>query len=532
MTSSSASPVRRLGRAALAGACAFSAIAVAVAGAPGPATAATTPAASTPPAPATFSVTSFDGTTITGDYFTAPAVAGGHRAPTVLFGPGWGGAAYDDPTMPTSTAGGTIGVAPLLAAGYNVVSWNPRGFHTSTGRAEADSALYEGRDASAIVSWVAQRSWAQLDHPGDPRVGMVGGSYGGEVQWAAAAVDHRIDAIAPDISWNSLVTSLDPNNTAKTGWDTLLYGGAQLAGQRDDPLIDAAFAGGLTSFRATPADLTFLGATGRHDLAARVKTPALILQGTVDTLFPLDEGAANYAELARNHVPVKEVWFCGGHGACLTSPGDTSVIQRDTLAWLAHYLKRQSVSTGPGFEWVDQTGSWHSAPTLRTRRTAGGVRATGSGTLALVKAGGSGPYTGPGAAQLGPEAIVVATPATNAVDVPIHFARATSVLGAPRLSLTYSGRAPRADARVLAQIVDDRTRVVLGSQITPIPVTLDGKRHQVSLPLEYLAATARAGSAFTLQLVADSSQLKAYPAGGSITFSHIHIALPTKAARR
>ena len=185
---------------------------------------------------------------------------------------------------------------------------------------------------------------------------MVGGSYGGGVQWAAAAFDHRIDAIVPDISWHSLATSLDPNDTAKTGWDTLLYGGAQAAGQRDDPRIDKAFVDARASFRVPADDVRFLAARGPDGLVSGVRAPALILQGTVDTLFPLDEAGANYAELARERVPVKMVWFCGGHGVCLTNPGDTSVIERDTLAWLARYVKQQPVSTGPGFEWIDQVG--------------------------------------------------------------------------------------------------------------------------------------------------------------------------------
>ena len=504
---------------ALAAAGALAVSALTVAGASGAAAAGATQQ------PAAFSVTSFDGTTITGDYFTTDAAAAGHRAPTVLFGPGWGGAAFTDPTMPTSTSNGTIGIAPLLAAGYNVVSWNPRGFHSSTGRAEADDARFEGRDVSAILTWVARQRWAQLDRVGDPRVGMVGGSYGGGVQWVAAAFDHRIDAIVPDISWHSLVTSLDPNDTAKTGWDTLLYGGAQAAGQRDDPLIDKAFVDAQASFKVPADDVRVLAARGPDGLVSKVRAPALILQGTVDTLFPLDEAAANYAELAREQVPVKMVWFCGGHGVCLTDPGDTSVIERDTLAWLDRYVKQQPVSTGPGFEWVDQLGTWHSAPRFRTNSTAHGVQARGSGSLSLVATGGSGPYAGP--VPVGPYALVLATPATNAVDVPIRFSRAATVLGAPELSLRYSGTAPQPDARVLAQVVDDATGVVLGGQLTPIPVTLDGRQHHVTLPLEYLAAVARPGASFTLQLVADSSQFNTHPNGGTVTFSRIHIQLPT-----
>ena len=86
-----------------------------------------------------------------------------------------------------------------------------------------DKPGYEGRDVSALISWLARQPEAQLDRPGDPRVGMAGGSYGGGIQLVAAAADHRIDAIVPDIAWHSLLTSLDKNNTPKLGWGTLLY---------------------------------------------------------------------------------------------------------------------------------------------------------------------------------------------------------------------------------------------------------------------------------------------------------------------
>ena len=514
----------RRGLVALAGAGILAATLVGVSGSPGS-------AASRPTAerPASFSVTSFDGTIITGDFFVAPGASARHRTPTVLEGPGWGEPALDDPTEQTDPTVGIIGVAPLLAAGYNVVSWNPRGFSTSTGRAEADSSRYEGRDVSAIINWVAAQPWAELVKPGDPRVGMVGGSYGGEVQWAAAAVDHRIEAIVPAISWNALATSVDPDNTAKSGWDSLLYESALATGQRVDPHLDSLFTSAQASFLTSAANTRYLNAAGRHDLASEVRAPALILQGTIDTLFPLNQAAANYAELASHHVPVKMIWFCGGHGACLTNPGDTSVIQNATLAWLARYLKGQPVNTGPGFEWVDQQGTEHTAATYHANTTVGGVSGHGSGTLALRAAGGSGPYTGP--LQLGPEAIAVATKATNAINVRIRFSRLSTVLGAPELSLTYRGTAPSPDARILAQIVDNATGLVLGSQLTPIPVTLNGKAHSVTLPLSYLAATATAASSFTLQLVADSSQFNTHASGGSMTFSSVHVSLPTAAPR-
>ena len=179
-------------------------------------------------------VTSFDGTRIHLLFFTAAGLRAGQRAPTVLMGPGWGGSAASDPESPTAPAFGVVGVGPLRHAGYNVLTWDPRGFGKSTGLAEIDSPQFEARDVSALVTWLSHQPQALLDKPGDPRVGMVGGSYGGGIQFTAAAVDPRIDVITPDIAWHSLTTSLDKNQTVKDGWSGLLYLGALAVHQRND----------------------------------------------------------------------------------------------------------------------------------------------------------------------------------------------------------------------------------------------------------------------------------------------------------
>src|SRR3954463_15594919 len=51
----------------------------------------------------------------------------------------------------------------------------------------------------------------------DPAVGMVGGSYGGQIQFATAAYEHeagtdRLEAIIPIITWNHPAYSLQPHN--------------------------------------------------------------------------------------------------------------------------------------------------------------------------------------------------------------------------------------------------------------------------------------------------------------------------------
>ena len=80
---------------------------------------------------------------------------------------------------------------------------------------------------------------SQLDAPGDPRVGMVGASYGGGIQLTTAAIDCRVDAIVPSWAWNSLDDEpLQGRDTSKSGWSTLLYGAA--AGRKLDPHIVSA----------------------------------------------------------------------------------------------------------------------------------------------------------------------------------------------------------------------------------------------------------------------------------------------------
>ena len=68
-----------------------------------------------------------------------------------------------------------------------------------------------------------------LDRKRDPRVGMVGGSYGGAVQLATASVDRRLDTIIPFITWNDLSYSLGPNAaTQTTGVSTRTPGAVKL----------------------------------------------------------------------------------------------------------------------------------------------------------------------------------------------------------------------------------------------------------------------------------------------------------------
>jgi len=482
-----------------------------------------------------WTITSFDGTRIRAHWFPLPGATPAHPAPTILMGPGWGEAGDTD-LSGTGDAFGTISIPDLHAAGYNVLTWDPRGFGQSTGTVEVDSPDYEARDVSRLIDWVATRPGVELDGPHDPRVGMVGGSYGGGIQWVTAAEDCRIDAIVPTISWHSLATSLDKSGIAKTGWGNVLYSAA--LGRSLDPHIRSADEESNTTGQIDEADAAWFTARGPGNLVADVHVPTLIVQGTVDTLFTLDEGIANYKILRSQHVPVSMLWFCGGHGVCLTSQGDPTAVERATIAWLDRWLKRDaSVRTGPRVDLIDQHGVRYAAADYPLP-DASPVRGQGSGTLPLVATGGSGPFSEPpgrpgSTAELASVAFpILPARAANAVDVLVHAPPHTSLLvGAPELTFTYRGTvAPGVrPTRVFAQLVDDSTGLVIGSQVTPVPVTLDGVTHTGTVPLETICQSMAPGQTITLQLVATTVAYAQPRLGGSVDFTHVGITLPVVA---
>lgn len=470
-------------------------------------------------------ISSFDGTPIVAHWFPQPGLAPGAQAPTVLTGPGWGSPGADDPAKEP--------IAALHAAGYNVLTWDPRGFGRSGGVVTVNSAGAEGRDVQALLDWLATQPQVQLDGPGDPRAGMTGGSYGGGIQLVTASIDRRVDAIVPNIAWNSLRTSLYRGRIVKQGWSGRLYAGA--ASRPLDPHIASANEEGVRTGSLSAENEQWFAGRGPGDAAIRrIEAPTLIQQGTVDTLFTLGEAVRNFRLLRAEGTPVSMLWFCGGHGICLTDPGDRTAVQRTAIAWLDRYVKRDtSVATGPRFAWIDQDGKRFTAPGWPVR-TGTPITATSTGgRLRLVAEGGAGPVV-PKAGTDGVGRIsagITPARARNAVNVQVRAPRAAHVIGAPRVTLTYRGRTTGSGRpqRVFAQLVDARTKTVLGNQITPVPVKLDGRRRTTTVPLELVAHSLRKGGRVTLQLVATTVAYATPQLGGSVTFERVRVSLPTLA---
>jgi ABC-2 type transport system ATP-binding protein len=464
-------------------------------------------------------VSSFDGTAISTSFFPAAGLKPGQKAPTVLMTHGWAGTRTTDENGGSSDAVGNTGVGALRRAGFNVLTWDSRGFGTSGGVVTVDYKDNEGRDAMALIDWLAKQPEARLDKTGDPRVGMHGASYAGGIEFVTAAIDPRVDAIAPAIAWHSLLTSLYREDTVKGGWSSALYAAgvpaANAQGGGLDPHITSAFTSGLSTGKLSAEDRAWFESRGPGDaLLERVRVPTLMLQGTADTLFTPSESLRNAEILRKNGVPHKLVWFCGGHGTCLTGAGAAGRLEKTTVAWLRRHLAgERTVDTGPGFEWIADDAQWRSAPAFPPPAGTP-VTASGSGNLVL----------NPADALSGTP--VAAQPAVNAVNVAIP-ARAAQVVGEPRLELRYSGTGAPAATHVFAQIVDERRNVVLGNQVTPLPVTLDGGTHTVTRSLEGVAAALTTGARYRLQVIGGSQVYGPVRSAGSVQLASIRLTLPT-----
>ena len=473
-------------------------------------------------------VVSFDDTVIRAHWFPLEGAAAESPAPTVLMGPGWSLAGDTD--VEATGILGAIDISTLRDAGFNVLTWDPRGFGESGGVAQVNAADDEGRDVQVLLDWVTSQPVAAMEAEHDPAVGMIGGSYGGGIQLVVAADDCRVDAIVPIVAWHSLLTSLFKAETVKTGWATTLTE-ASATGQVD-PHVASAYTAGVETGRLSQDDIDWFDSRGPGDAVARITAPTLIVQGTVDTLFTLDEGVTNFTILRDADVPVAMIWYCEGHGVCLTEPGPEGRVADAAVAWLRRFVMDDTdAEPVPVFDVIDQHGVRYVADEL-SLGDGEPITASGSGVLDLVPEGGSGPVViGEGVEGLltGLVQPITPAPATNAVDVDIEVEGGPHlVVGAPELTLTYRGTAGTGDRpqRVFAQLVDDSNGLVIGNQVTPIQVVLDGEEHTVTVPLEMVAFSAEPGAELRLQLVASTVAYAEPQFGGSVDFEQIELSLP------
>ena len=332
-------------------------------------------------------------------------------------------ATADDPAPAVVLAHGFGGSKESVAAdardladrGFVVLAYSARGFGRSTGQIGLDDPRFEVADLSTLIDRLAARDDVRQDGDGDPRVGVAGASYGGALSLLGAAYDDRIDAIAPQITWNSLTTALFPSQTGTTGgartvaatpqtdgagvykrlWAGIFFGegSAGLLGALGDgqdggsaqqrPAVDpasvdpaqvreallcgrfradicAAYQQAAATGTLTPEIAAVLDRSSPATVLDRIEAPTLLVQGTQDSLFGLGQADANARGIAANGSPVKVVWYAGGHD---NAPSDRVAGQlRDQVAaWFDRYLRDdgdpdRGTDPGTGFEFPAPTG--------------------------------------------------------------------------------------------------------------------------------------------------------------------------------
>jgi len=483
-------------------------------------------------------VESFDGTDITTHFYPAAGLTEGDTAPTILIGHGWGGTGEAADGSP----------APYIAAGYNVVTWDARGFGQSGGTVMIDHPKFEAKDASALIDFVEEQPEAAFEKPGDPLIGMAGGSYGGGIQFITAARDKRVDVITPTIPWHNLLESLYPQDSLKIGWDLALVGvgiptslalgilnpsGIE-AGHQAPEFYDTLLNGAVTGMIPS-ADQAWFEEHGPDIFLKKIKIPTLISQGTVDTLFDLTQGHRNFVALKKNGIPLKMMWFCGGHGLCNVDSdgaggaiaGSPHVAERQ-LQWFDRYLKgKRKTRTGPTFEWIDQNAEWHGSTGGYPLKHAGHLKGSNNGGI-IPLIPGINPTSG---------VLIFASPDPVApITLGFEQEGGEEIVGAPTLRFKYSalGATTTRDdglTHVYGQIVDLERNVVVGNQATPIPIKLDGEEHTIRAQLTRIANVAPAAG-FQLQLVSQSKLFDAQRAVGAVTISDLDARLPITKPRK
>lgn len=226
----------------------------------------------------------------------------------------------------------------LAAEGYLTLAYSARGFGASGGAIHLNDPDYEVADVQALVDLLADEPDVRQDGPGDPRVALAGGSYGGAVSLMTAGADDRVDSVVALITWHDLSQAFFPQHalTSAEGsaervdlpgpfsswWASTFYSGVASGGGAGgaDPLC-GRFAPEVCDLFLVAAETgepgpELLELLRRHSPApvlADVQAPVHLVQGMSDSLFGTEDADASARALLEAGVPVAVTWFNGGH---------------------------------------------------------------------------------------------------------------------------------------------------------------------------------------------------------------------------
>ena len=344
---------------------------------------------------------------IDADLYVPAGVTEQNPAPALLATNGFGGTKEDQADL--AQGFGAHGYVTLSYTGIGFVDGDPCPItlddreHDGAAASQLMRFLGGDRSVTAVDDATGKRvvvdqviredSTTGTEH--DPAVGMTGGSYGGQIQFAAAGFERtagtdRLDAIVPLITWNDLAYSLAPENSALPGgtaesgsvsssqigvfkyqWAALFTtvgvanGGEDVADPRDpedwqkfvtdgcanfdEPVCTALLEVGTRGYPSQES-VDFLRSNSVAGYIDDIRVPTLIGQGQADTLFNLQESVATFTALEAQGTPVSLVWQSWGHSDSSPVEGELDMRHpaesyqgRQVLAWFEHYVR----GTGP-----------------------------------------------------------------------------------------------------------------------------------------------------------------------------------------
>ena len=311
-------------------------------------------------------------------------------------------------------------MTPFLNAGYATMSITTRGFGQSCGTAASRTALgtacdigyvrlmdtrYEVRDAQELAGMLAD------DGVTSPtQIGAIGGSYGGGMSMALAALKDRkmlpdgsltawqspngtpmqIAAATPEIPWTDLAYSLLPNGSTldfvsdapyqgrtgvlKSSWENALYNSGLsffYAAAGVDP--DADLRNWHTLFNAgepyddasgnpLPAVADIRDELTTHHSSyyidhSQPPAPMLMSSGFTDDLFPADETLRFYNRTRTEwpSTPISLFYASLGHQRGQNKAADIGARSAAELAWFNYYVKGTGAPLYQGVETLTQT---------------------------------------------------------------------------------------------------------------------------------------------------------------------------------
>ena len=322
-----------------------------------------------------------------------------------------------------------------LDQGYATFSMTARGFHGSCGNTASQTAdptgcaagyirlmdtRYEVRDAQEFAGRLVDEG---LVNP--QQIGATGGSYGGGMSMALAALNNRkmlpdgtlvawtsplgtplhIAAAAPEVPWTDLAYSLLPNGSTLDYVADAPYTGR--IGIKKS-FVDGLYASGAGNGRYAPvgtdpdADITawyqrmnagepYDGDPVMEDVLDEVTThhssyyiddsvapsPLLISNGWTDDLFPADEAVRFYNRTRTEHpnADISVFFLDFGHPRGQSKPADTALLREAENNWFNHFLRGNGPEPFQGVRALTQTCP-QSAPSSNTytARTWAGIQ--------------------------------------------------------------------------------------------------------------------------------------------------------------